>query len=143
MPKDDLPLVEGDGARARMVMGSLWGETSPVTCHSQTIYADIHLAAGGAMPIDAEADERGLYVAEGEASLDGRALEPAHALRAAPGHPRDPALGSGGHVMLLRRRAARRAAPRLLELRLLAPRPDQPGQGGLEGRPLRPAARRP
>ena len=74
--RDDLPVVEADGARARVVMGSLWDETSPVTCHSPTIYADIHLAPGGAMPIDPEADERGLYVAEGEASLDGVSLEP-------------------------------------------------------------------
>src|SRR6185436_7031979 len=47
--KEDLPLIEGGGARARVVMGSLWGETSPVTCHSPTVYADIHLAPGGTM----------------------------------------------------------------------------------------------
>ena len=51
-PKADLPVVEGGGASARIVMGSLWGATSPVTCHSHTIYADIHLSPGGAMPID-------------------------------------------------------------------------------------------
>jgi redox-sensitive bicupin YhaK (pirin superfamily) len=73
--KDRLPLVEGDGARARIVMGSLWGETSPVTCHSPTIYADIHLTPGGSMPIDPDADERALYVAEGEAALDGVPLD--------------------------------------------------------------------
>jgi redox-sensitive bicupin YhaK (pirin superfamily) len=76
VPKADLPVVEGIAARARVVMGTLWGETAPVTCHSHTIYADIHLHAGGAMPIDAEAEERGLYLAEGEASLDGIALDP-------------------------------------------------------------------
>ena len=42
-------------------MGTLWGATSPVTCHSPTIYADIALEPGGAIPIDAEAEERGLY----------------------------------------------------------------------------------
>ena len=73
--KDRLPLIEGDGARARVVMGSLWGETSPVTCHSPTIYADIHLAPGGAMPIDPDADERAIYVAEGDAALDGVELQ--------------------------------------------------------------------
>src|SRR4051794_15995589 len=39
--RDQLPLVEADGARARVVMGTLWEESSPVTCHSHTIYADI------------------------------------------------------------------------------------------------------
>ena len=52
------------------------------------------------------------------------------------------ALGARRPRHALRRRGARRPAPRLLELRLLAPRADQPGQGGLEGRPLRPAAGR-
>src|SRR5215212_3217587 len=62
--RDRLPVVEGGGASARVVMGTLWGATSPVTCHSETIYADIRLEAGGAMPVDAGADERAVYVAE-------------------------------------------------------------------------------
>jgi hypothetical protein len=101
VPKEDLPVVEGIGARARIVMGTLWGESAPVTCHSHTIYADIHLRAGGAMPIDAEADERGLYVAEGEASLDGRALEPATLYVLRPGIRATLRSAGGGHVMLL------------------------------------------
>jgi redox-sensitive bicupin YhaK (pirin superfamily) len=101
VPKEDLPVVEGLGARARIVMGTLWGESAPVTCHSHTIYADIHLRAGGAMPIDAEADERGLYVAEGEASLDGRALDPATLYVLRPGIRATLRSAGGGHVMLL------------------------------------------
>ena len=100
VPKADLPMVEGGGARARVVMGSLWGETSPVTCHSPTIYADIHLAPGGAMPIDAEADERALYVAEGEASARRRAARAVDALRAAPRHRATLRSARGGRVML-------------------------------------------
>src|SRR5437660_6642392 len=38
--RDALPMAESGGARARVVMGTLWGATSPVTCHSETIYAD-------------------------------------------------------------------------------------------------------
>jgi redox-sensitive bicupin YhaK (pirin superfamily) len=98
--RDELPVVEGVLARARVVMGSLWGETSPVTCHSPTIYADIHLAAGGAMPVDPEAEERGLYVAEGEASLDRLplALGTLYVLR--PGVRATLRSEQGGHVML-------------------------------------------
>jgi redox-sensitive bicupin YhaK (pirin superfamily) len=70
----DLPMVSGGGAEARVVMGRLWDATSPVTCHSETIYAEIALAPGGAMPVDLEADERAVYLAEGEASLDGLEL---------------------------------------------------------------------
>jgi len=100
VPKADLPVVESDGAQARIVMGSLWGRTSPVTCHSHTIYADVHLAAGGAMPIDPEADERGLYLAEGEATLDGATLEPSILYVLRPGISATLRSASGGHVML-------------------------------------------
>jgi redox-sensitive bicupin YhaK (pirin superfamily) len=98
--KDDLPLVEGDGARARVVMGTLWDESSPVTCHSPTIYADIALAAGGAMPVDAEAEERGLYLAEGEASLDGVPLERATLYVLRPGIRATLRSAEGGRIML-------------------------------------------
>ena len=98
--KGDLPLVEGDGAEARIVMGSLWGETSPVTCHSPTIYADIHLAPGGAMPIDPEAEERALYVAEGEAMLDGVPLERSTLYVLRPAIRATLRSDTGAHVML-------------------------------------------
>ena len=74
--KADLPIVETPGARARVVMGSLWGATAPTTTYAETIYADIVLDAGGSVPIDAAADERALYIAIGEATLDGMTLEP-------------------------------------------------------------------
>ncbi|MFL6845479.1 MAG: pirin family protein [Allosphingosinicella sp.] len=98
--KDRLPVVDGGGASARVVMGSLWGATSPVTCHSPTIYADIHLDAGGAMPVDAEAEERAVYVAEGEASLDGVPLERSVLYVLAPGVRATLRSDRGAHVML-------------------------------------------
>ena len=98
--KDDLPVAHDRHARARIVMGSLWGETSPVTCHSPTIYADIRLAASGAMPVDPEAEERGLYVAEGEATLDGVKLEPMTLYVLRPGTRATLRSEYGGHVML-------------------------------------------
>jgi redox-sensitive bicupin YhaK (pirin superfamily) len=98
--KDRLPVVDGGGARARVVMGSLWGAASPVTCHSETIYADIRLEAGGAMPVDPGADERSVYVAEGEASLDGLTLERNVLYVLAPGVAATLRSATGAHVML-------------------------------------------
>ncbi|GGA55353.1 pirin family protein [Sphingomonas psychrolutea] len=72
----DLPTVETAGARARVVMGSLWGVTAPTTTYAETIYADIVLDPGGSIPIDAAADERAIYIALGEATLDGMPLDP-------------------------------------------------------------------
>ncbi|MDO9369704.1 MAG: pirin family protein [Sphingopyxis sp.] len=73
--KDDLPLIEDNGVSARVIMGSLWGVTSPITQHAATIYADILMNAGATIPIEAEADERAVLVALGDASLDGELLE--------------------------------------------------------------------
>ena len=100
VPKDDLPVVDGDAARARVIMGSLWGATSAVTCHSPTIYANIRLAPGGAIPIDDEAEERGLYVAGGEASLDGQALAPTTLYVLRPGIRATLRSAGGGRIML-------------------------------------------
>jgi redox-sensitive bicupin YhaK (pirin superfamily) len=100
VPKERLPVVEGSGASARVVMGSLWGADSPVTCHSETIYADIHLDPGGAMPVDAGADERAVYVAEGQASLDGLPLERSVLYLLAPGIAATLRSEAGAHVML-------------------------------------------
>ena len=98
--QDRLPVVEGSGARARVVMGTLWGATSPVTCHSETIYADIALEPGGSMPVDALADERAIYVAEGDASLDGLPLEPQVLYVLRPGTSATLRSERGAHVML-------------------------------------------
>ena len=73
--KDDLPLIEDGGVSARIIMGSLWGATSPITQHAETIYADILMNAGSSIPIEAEADERAVLVALGDASLDGEELD--------------------------------------------------------------------
>jgi hypothetical protein len=98
--KDALPLVNGSGASARIVMGSLWGATSPVTCHSETIYADLALDAGGSIPIDPGADERAVYLAEGDAILDDVPLEPRVLYVLRPGISAILRSSGGAHVML-------------------------------------------
>lgn len=97
----DLPVIEGDGVRATIIMGSLWGQTAPTTQHAATIYADIAMTAGSRIPIAAEADERAILVAIGDASLDGQPLE-RHALHIlAPGVPMTLTATSDARVMLL------------------------------------------
>jgi redox-sensitive bicupin YhaK (pirin superfamily) len=83
---DELPLLEGDGVRLRLIMGNWEGLSSPVTQHSATIYAAIELAAGAALLIDHEADERALYLIGGDATVDGSPLLPQHLSLIAPGH---------------------------------------------------------
>jgi redox-sensitive bicupin YhaK (pirin superfamily) len=100
VPADELPVIDYAGARARIIMGSLWGECAPVTTYAQTIYADIQLAPGGAIPIDPEADERAIYVAGGDAALDGLMLRPQTLYVLRPGVAATLTSIDGGRVML-------------------------------------------
>jgi redox-sensitive bicupin YhaK (pirin superfamily) len=96
-----LPLIEDGGATARIIMGSLWGQTAPTTCHAETIYADILLSANGAIPIDAEADERAVMLVDGDGALDGVPLEKYLLYVIAPGAKVSLSSLSGGRAMLL------------------------------------------
>ncbi len=71
----DLPLIEDGCATARVIMGTLWGATAPTTQYASTIYAEILLAPGGALPIDPQADERAVMLVGGEAEIEGEPLE--------------------------------------------------------------------
>ena len=97
----DLPVVEDRGAKARVIMGSLWGTRAPTTTYAETIYADIVLEPGGAIPLDAEADERAVMLVDGSAAVDGVALERYQLAVLAPGAAMRLSSESGGRVMLL------------------------------------------
>lgn len=99
--KENLPLVENDGVSARVIMGSLWGATARTTQHSATIYADILMNAGASIPIDADADERAVLVAIGQASLDGETLETHSLYVLKPGQAMTLRAESDCRVMLL------------------------------------------
>ena len=95
-----MPIIDYGHARARVIMGTLWGETSPVTTYANTIYADIQLSPGGRVPIDADAEERAIYVAGGDAALDGMMLQPQTLYVLRPGTRATLMSVDGGRVML-------------------------------------------
>ena len=101
VPAAMLPVVEDNGVRARVLMGDLWGVLAATPQHSPTIYADIELDAGGAIPIDAGADERAVMLVGGESSLDGQPLDLFALYILRPGHAGRLASASGGRVMLI------------------------------------------
>lgn len=97
----DLPVVEDTCAKATVIMGTLWGKSAATTTYADTIYADIVLAPGGALPIEANADERAVMLVSGAASVDGVALELYQLAVLAPGNELMLASESGARVMLL------------------------------------------
>jgi redox-sensitive bicupin YhaK (pirin superfamily) len=98
---DALPLVDDDGASARVLMGTLWGATAATPQHSPTIYADILLRSGGAIPVDGDADERAVMLVGGEAELDGQPLELFALYILRPGHEARLSSEAGGRLMLM------------------------------------------
>ncbi|WP_440978647.1 pirin family protein [Sphingomonas pseudosanguinis] len=100
VPAEALPVIEGQGATARVIMGDLWGQSAPTTTYAGTIYADIALEPGGSIPIDSSAEERAVCCALGEASLEGMPLEPQRLYILKPGIAATLRSTNGGRVML-------------------------------------------
>ena len=97
----DLPLIEDRNVSARVLMGTLWGETAATPQHSPTIYADILLGADGSIPVEAEADERAVMLVGGEAELDDEPLQLYTLYVLRPGHGARLSSATGGRLMLL------------------------------------------
>jgi redox-sensitive bicupin YhaK (pirin superfamily) len=82
-----LPTLEAEGKAVRVIAGSLWGATSPVTTFSDMIYADVVLQTGARLPIPAEHEERAIYVSEGTVIVAGDRFECGQLLVLHPGDP--------------------------------------------------------
>jgi len=52
-------------------MGSLYGARSPVEMLSDTVFADVRLEAGARLPLDADHEERAVYLVSGEVDIRG------------------------------------------------------------------------
>ncbi len=97
----ELPVIEDGRATAIVIMGELWGERAPTTTHAATIYAEIVLGAGGAIPLEDDADERAVMLVGGDASVDGHALKEFELAVLQPGRDMTLASKGGARVMLL------------------------------------------
>ena len=64
----------GHGATVRVLIGTAFGQTSPVATYSPTLYLDVQLPAGAVLEIPALAPEMAVYTVDGPAQLNGEAL---------------------------------------------------------------------
>ena len=74
-PAAAIPEIEVGGARLRVLVGEAYGALSPVAVRSPTLFVDMLLGAGDAFPLP-PAEERAVYVVEGDAQLDGEDIPP-------------------------------------------------------------------
>ena len=80
-----LPLVEDGGLAVRVIAGSHFGGTSPVETVSPWLYAEWKMAAGATAPLDPDAEERAIYVAQGGVEIAGETFEAPRLLIFRPG----------------------------------------------------------
>ena len=64
-PSDTLPETDVDGSTLRVIMGSCFGQTSPVTTYSETLYVECRMPAGRKIAVPHESDDLAAYVVSG------------------------------------------------------------------------------
>jgi len=80
-----LPIIEDRNLRARVIAGSAFGATSPVTMVSDWFYVEVTAEAGAAVPLDATYEERAVYLVEGEVDIAGETFAAPQMLIFRPG----------------------------------------------------------
>ncbi|MFT3730766.1 MAG: pirin family protein [Hyphomicrobium sp.] len=98
---DQLPRLEGDGKRVRIIMGSLYGEASPAAFPHDCFYAEAVLAPGAVLPLDPDYDERAVYIASGRIDIAGQSFEAGQLLVFKPGDRISILAESNARLMLL------------------------------------------
>ena len=73
-PAGDIPCVDENGATIRVVLGSAFGISSPVTTQSETLYVEVILEPGRSVEIP-EAEELAVYVVEGSVAVNDQFVE--------------------------------------------------------------------
>ncbi|RKP49022.1 pirin family protein [Trinickia fusca] len=96
-----LPRVERNGVVLDVIAGTAFGVRSPVRTFSPTLYAAVRFAPGGAFALEPEHEERGVYLVEGDLSIDGEPLAIGQMAVLVPGETASLASAGGATAMLL------------------------------------------
>lgn len=100
-PSYTLPQVELDGVTLRVIAGTAFGKTAPTTTFSPTLYVAAKFTADSAVTLDTEHEERGVYLLEGDLTIDGDALPEGHMAVLKTGVSADIRSTAGAIAMLL------------------------------------------
>ncbi len=69
-PANALPQVDAAGSTVRVIMGSAYGQSSPVESYSSTLYLECLLQAGAELELPKDYTELALYVVSGTVGID-------------------------------------------------------------------------
>ncbi len=140
---ETLPVVKDKGFKARIIAGSSFGAKAAVDMVSEWFYVEVALDAGMTVPLDADHEERAIYVVDGEIEIANERFEGPRLLIFRPGDRITVKATRPARMMFLGGTALGRPAPHLVEFRLVEQGAHRAGQGRLEGRAFRPCAQRP
>ena len=100
-PKEALPLLEGEGKEVRLILGTAYGQASPVKVASEMFYADAVLRPDASIPLPDDHEDRGVYVVSGTVSVAGDTFEAGRMMVFRPGDPISLKAGPGGARLML------------------------------------------
>ncbi len=72
----DIPEIDFDGVRVRLLVGSAFGKTSPVAAASRTLYLDVNVPAGGTWDLAVEEQQLAVYSPDGRLVIDDAPIAP-------------------------------------------------------------------
>lgn len=84
-PQTALPLLEAGGIRARLILGTAYGEAAPARLFSESFYLDVTLAPGAPFPLPDDHEDRGVHVTHGQVTMAGQTFDPGRMMVFRPG----------------------------------------------------------
>ena len=73
-PASDLPDIEVNGVKVRVIIGEAYGHASPVHAYSTTLYLECVMPKGSELSLPDQYDEIAAYVVSGSVTIDGRSF---------------------------------------------------------------------
>jgi len=98
---DDIPKFELDGVQGAVIMGTAYGQTSPVKTYWETLYVSAEMNAGAILPVSGKTEERAIFVVGGEVELRGDVFHATQLIVLKPGDDVTITAKTDAKVMLL------------------------------------------
>ncbi len=100
-PAADIPVLHREGAVLHVIAGDAFGTRSPVETSARTLYVAAYLEADASLAVPPEHIERGVYLVDGDLTIDGSALEPFHVALLTRGTTVELKAGANGARLML------------------------------------------
>lgn len=101
VPAGELPELDIDGVKIRVIIGEVFGARSPVTTYSETVYLECRLPEGTSLVVPDSFEQLGAYVVDGCVDVGGESFSRGVLAIAREGHALCIEAKEASHVMIL------------------------------------------